>query len=111
MQGWTIVYQCDTLLLGANVKKINNGEMTMTKAEETHLSNFIQQERAEGLLASNTIFAITLHRKIFGIKYNELRGIFIKYGLKDEQGNTIGPHGVLSTNGLWERHTTDKSGN
>ena len=79
----------------------------MTKEEETHLSNFIQQERAEGLLTSNTMFAITLHRKIFGIKYNGLRGIFIKYGLMDEQGNTIGPHGVLSYSGLWERHTTD----
>ena len=83
----------------------------MTQAQETHLSNFIQQERAEGLCTGNTIFAITYHRKIFGIKYNELRGIFIKYGLMDEQGNYIGPIGVLSTNGLWERHTTDESGN
>ena len=64
--------------------------MTMTKSQETALSSYIQQERADRVLTGNIMFAITHHRKLFGIKFDELRGIFIKYGLMDEQGNHIG---------------------
>lgn len=62
----------------------------MTKKQETALANYIQQERADRVLTGNILFAITHHRKLFGIKSDELLGIFIKYGLMDEQGNHIG---------------------
>ena len=62
----------------------------MTRAQKTALANFIEQERSEETLIGNIMFFITINRKAFGIKQNELRQIFIEYGLMDNQGNHIG---------------------
>lgn len=62
----------------------------MTKAQERALTNFIQQERSDETLPGNIMFFIVNNKKAFGIKTDQLRDIFIKYGLMDEQGNHIG---------------------
>ena len=49
-----------------------------------------EDERSEETLPGNIMFFIVNNKQAFGIKTNQLRDTFIKYGLMDEQGNHIG---------------------